>query len=317
MNIKGNILIILFISIFFFLNCKNNPQEETSILQKAESITNNAINFDKVLKDCDFSFEETYFITADYGCIYNPKGENNFGNLIIYLIPKTHLNIPDEQIEAENKRINNMNVDSYKSEFNIFVYLVDSKELNYNKLGDPIYYHKENYREMLYTYNNKTNKWLLLDSINILNKNSNDREQDWRESFIKKMANNSYGRKNETTIDNISEKWIGSYSLIINENSKDWRDTQDITLDINKDSVIYSVEGYQIYQKYKLSAIENNNTLKLKFQSALDDTDSAVLEKTKDFGEMVYDGKNYNWTCPYIDISFMDKKKITYILSKK
>ena len=273
------------------------------------------VNFDKVLKDCNFTYDSGYFITADYGCIFNPKGENNFGNMIVYLIPKKQIIITDENIENENKRVNNLSIENYKNEFNIYVYLTESQYLNYNKNGDPIYYHKASYTEKLYTYEQKNN-WLLLDSLNILNSKSNEKEQEWRDGFITKLITISNKENTVETTNNISEKWLGTYHLTINENSKDWRDTQELKLEISKNSIKYSVEGYQIDQRYILTGLNLNNNLKLKFHSALENTESGVLEKTKDFGEISFDDKNYNWVCPYNDISFMDGKKQIYILKK-
>jgi hypothetical protein len=115
----------------------------------------------------------------------------------------------------------------------------------------------------------------------------------------------------------IPENWYGVYHTDLNENNKDWRENQSVSLTIKKDSIIYEVAGYQIFQEYKLKGKINKGNLKLKFDKAIENTESAVLEKTKDFGEISFDDKNYNWVCPYMDVSFMDGKKTIYVLNKK
>ena len=113
-----------------------------------------------------------------------------------------------------------------------------------------------------------------------------------------------------------TENWYGVYHTDLNENNKDWRESQSVSLTIKKDSIIYEVAGYQIFQKYKLKGKINKGNLKLEFDKAMENTESAVLKTTKDFGQISFDGKNYNWVCPYNDISFMDDKKQIYILKK-
>ena len=115
-----------------------------------------------------------------------------------------------------------------------------------------------------------------------------------------------------------SGKWNGTYSFTINGDSEDWRDAQEIILEINKDSILYRAEGYQIYQVYMLSATENpGHALKLHYLSAKDHTESAVLNKTRDFGTISFDGESLVWSSPYIDTSFGNGKKTKpYILKK-
>jgi hypothetical protein len=52
------------------------------------------------------------------------------------------------------------------------------------------------------------------------------------------------------------------------------------------------------------------------FEKSLDNTDCWALKKTKDFGTITFENKKYNWKCPYIDISYNENKKVSYILKK-
>jgi len=115
----------------------------------------------------------------------------------------------------------------------------------------------------------------------------------------------------------LSQKWFGSYSFTMNEESDDWRDVHDISITINKDSINYLAKGYQLYESYRLYAIESNDTLKLTFKKDLNNANNWALKKAKNFGTITFDNKNYNWVCPYIDINFNDGKNSTYILKKE
>jgi hypothetical protein len=106
------------------------------------------------------------------------------GNLIVYLVPKTKTKMEGAQIEQENKRVNGLSIDRYKEIFKIYIFLIDKKDLNYAKSGDPVYYQKPAYAEKLYTYDDKINKWIYIDSIKIHNDSENEKEQSWREKFI-------------------------------------------------------------------------------------------------------------------------------------
>ncbi|MCS4300682.1 hypothetical protein [Chryseobacterium sp. BIGb0232] len=120
-------------------------------------------------------------------------------------------------------------------------------------------------------------------------------------------------------VNSISKNWYGKYSLSLNEDSEDWRDIHEITLEISKDSVTYKAAGFQLYEFYKLEIKEKKEAaIHLNFSTALDNTENQVfLEETKDFGIITFDGSKYFWKCPYIDERFTDGKKETYILKKE
>lgn len=130
----------------------------------------------------------------------------------------------------------------------------------------------------------------------------------------KSVFNNARNKKNESLL---NSKWIGNYSFTINEDSEDWRDTYKGTISIDKDSINFHVEGYQIDQNYKLSFKENGNKLYITYEKSLDNFASAVLNKNNDFGFVLFDGTDYKWQCPYLDVSFNDSKKQYYVLRKK
>lgn len=132
----------------------------------------------------------------------------------------------------------------------------------------------------------------------------------------KKVNQGNHHKYNDSTTIPISKKWHGKYSLLLNENSDDWRDIHEISITINKDSITYMAEGFQLYHFYLLSAVEKKNSLKLFFKKRLDNTDSWALKKTKDFGTIAFENKNYIWKSPYIDISYNDNKYKPYLIKK-
>lgn len=210
--------IILFIIALFLFSCKDNAQANN--LQK---ITNKKeLNFDTLLKCSEYSYDVGHFFTADYGCIYNPQGNNTYGNAIIYLVQKKKHHISDEQISKENSRVNNLTIEEYKKEFKIYLFLIDKQYLNYNKSADPTYYQKSKYEEKAYTFDDKQNKWILIDSINVLNSNENQKEQIWIKNIISKS--DLKDEKRET----ISlENWEGIYINSDNQNISTYKEIKD------------------------------------------------------------------------------------------
>lgn len=207
--------IIFFLIGLFLLSCKDNAQTNNS--QKTTS--QKELNFDKLLKCSDYSYDEDYFLTADYGCIYDPKGNNNFGNVIIYLVQKKKQPISDEQISFQTTRVNNLSIAEYKKEFKIYLFLIDKQYLNYAK-ADPSYYEKSKYKEEAYTFDDKQNKWILIDSINILNENQNLNEQTWRKNIVSK-SNTKEENKEVSSLEN----WEGIY---INSDNSELSTYQEI-----------------------------------------------------------------------------------------
>lgn len=302
-------------AVTILFSCEHKPKTNTT--KRAHVTTNDkALTFDIVLKCHSYSYNDGYFMTADYGCIYNPNVGNNLGNVVIYLIPKKPLDITDDQIGTENKKIDSLSADQYKKDYNIYVFVIGKQYLNYNKDGDPLYYQKDKFTETLYTYDEPAQKWNLIDSINVTGDVT--KEQSWRENLMKKLVTRPKQKTTTVSSSNtISSKWYGNYTFNINEDNSDWREMQKIELTVTKDSIVYHAEGYQIDQTYLLKGADNDDTLKLQYQSAKDNTASAVLDKTKDFGTVTNSNGSYKWHSPYLDVSFRDGKATVYTLNKK
>lgn len=118
-------------------------------------------------------------------------------------------------------------------------------------------------------------------------------------------------------IRNQNNKWIGNYYFDLQGKGEREGNEYKIYLNISKDSVIYYAESYQLYQKFLLKAVENNNSLDLKYQESLDGTNSWALAKTQDFGKLYLKDGKYMWESPFLNISFTNNQKVTYILNNK
>lgn len=217
--------IILCIIVVFCFSCKDNAQKNTVAKEAVQKVQ----NFDNMLKCGDYSYDENYFVTADYGCVYKQKG-NNYGNIVIYLVPKNKLNITDEQIENENNRVNGLSsIDEYKKEFKIVLFLIDSKYLNYVKSGEPAYYQKSEYEEKAYRYDDKQSKWTMIDSIKVLNDSQNKNEQSWRKKIVSQQSENKQNSENPKQND-VSE-------VIKDKESKNFSLEKKQVCDLNNDNL--------------------------------------------------------------------------------
>ncbi|HVI46645.1 MAG TPA: hypothetical protein VM802_17335 [Chitinophaga sp.] len=121
---------------------------------------------------------------------------------------------------------------------------------------------------------------------------------------------------NKATTAATSAAWYGTYSFVLNKDSKDSRDQLEVQLQVTKDSTIYTESGYQVYSKYSLSNSEKDGTLSFAFRHVLDGG-SGVLERENRFGHIQSTTGGYSFECPYLDARTGSKKKIVYTLEKK
>ncbi|REC60669.1 hypothetical protein DRF65_19695 [Chryseobacterium pennae] len=109
-------------------------------------------------------------------------------------------------------------------------------------------------------------------------------------------------------------KWIGNYDINLQGKGEREGNEYKINLKISKDSVIYYAEGYQLYQRFLLSAVEENSILTLKYKESLDGTNSWALKNTQDFGKIYLRNGKYFWESPFLNISFTNNQKMIYNL---
>lgn len=267
---------IILISYCFFISCKGN--EENKVFINEDKIVTTVLSENKQGKD---SVREIYigktFFSGDELNDFTIVDNNNFKQIDSLSFSIYKKNNGEDYIFSLEKFLKNEDVEKYE-----IIDVVSFK--NYDAKNFII---KEN---------------ILKNEINLEVYDKGVKLKNW----ILKLKTQAV----------IPENWYGIYHTDINDENEDWRETQSIGISITKDSIIYEAAGYQLFQKYKLKGKMNNENLKLEFETALENTESAVLKKTKNFGEISFDGKNYNWICMYNDISFNNSKKKKYTLIK-
>lgn len=262
--------------IFIFFSCKSNKKRDCKeVFPEAD--------FDYLLKCERFSYNDFYFITADYGCPYNYKG-NTYGNLTFYLIPKkvTEQLIKQEYAVYED-RIENLTIDALKSEFYIYVTVISKQFLVKTHEG---YWQREPYVTHSYTYNNETKTWVFLDCITINDIHSErEKEQKWynyitrgeKVEILKKQYDSIINLKftvfkkhNEET-NEISKKWQGTYSFDYGRTHMGQYTEGKVRFNITEDS-----------QKVFLDEKEVNLTIKKAYK------DSIILNQGDDYDYILF-----------------------------
>jgi len=301
---KIKLLILSLLTVILF-SCENNVAVNKGQVSNHKEIKN-ILDFDSVLKCSDYSYNDNYFVTADYGCVYNPKEKNIFGNIIVYLFSKEKLEITDEEINVETKKVNDLSINEYKRNYNIFIYLIPKEFLNYSSNGDPMYYQKESYKEELYTFDAKIKKWILLDCIKINNSLEDKFEQNWRDSLIRKQLleiNKNLIKHDNATVSNETgkiklvknhiindyqandeakkhDRWAGRY-LFEKSNRDDLKTSFEIIiLSLNNIMVVYSSDGGspETYKNLKGEKMDDNK-LKITFNKEYGDMGTVYLQQ--------------------------------------
>lgn len=323
---KSKNILVLIITLFLF-SCKDKAQ--TNNIHKTTNPKE--VNFDNILKCSDYTYDNGYFFTADYGCIYSPTGINNYGNVAIYLVPKKKMNISNNKINQENIRVNKLSINGIKKEFKIYLLLIDKQYLNYAK-ADPSYYQKSKYKEEAYTFDDKQNKWILIDTIKILDKQQEQNEEKWVEDIINRTNEN---KKEVSSL----EKWEGIYINSDNSELSTYQEIKDrigwYEVKITKNKITYINDtrmesefpseapgGYSI--NYDCDYNISGNTLKLYEKNENDTSPSKnvsgngqklILKLTKKenkyYGESVYIDAAENLTN-----SAREKSKRPYLFYK-
>jgi hypothetical protein len=123
-------------------------------------------------------------------------------------------------------------------------------------------------------------------------------------------------KKIQQSIKTYGDNWLGIYQTQINKNSNDTNTMHIVSLKINKDSIIFEVNGYHVSQKYLLGAKEVENKLKLEFIKDLSEYNDPQIEKIQDFGVITFKDNIYMLRCPYIDLNFGYGLKQVCVLKK-
>lgn len=155
MNVKPSLFPLLFSIMICLLNCKSD--KKNSLNQEDEN--SSTIDFSSLLLCGKYTWNESYFITADHGCLYSPKDENPYGNIVFYLFPKSE-DLGGDQMEIESRSKNYI-----KENYEIILTLIEPNYLNHNPQGDPVYYQIADFWQKIFRYNEAEDQWDLVESM--------------------------------------------------------------------------------------------------------------------------------------------------------
>ncbi|OOV20553.1 hypothetical protein [Flavobacterium sp. LM4] len=178
---------IKLLSIFFLLliSCKKKEiyAQEPSKKEQKGAISGTDYSkesLDNLLKCGDYSYMDGYFTVPDNGCIYNPKTSNKLGNVEVYLIPKNRLN-ENIDFEKEESKVGKLNIDDLKKLYDIYVLIIDKRDLTYNANMDIPYYPKYPHKQSIFKWTNGV--WKKILTLNISNDNNNE-YNNWKSNVL-------------------------------------------------------------------------------------------------------------------------------------
>lgn len=118
-----------------------------------------------------FSKGEGYFNLPDYGCMYSPSAKYNLGLAEVYIIEKKPQSMNSLSEDAQIQKVNALKTDQIKNNFDVYIYIVDKKYLQFFPKGDSPYEAKYPYVQALYNYDNHLNKWVLINQVTVTAQN--------------------------------------------------------------------------------------------------------------------------------------------------
>lgn len=167
---KITLNIILFI---LLISCKEN-RAESSVGKSKEVIIKNyldSINYSNQSLDsillCDkYSYMSGYFTIPYNGCNYIPNTNNKIGDVEVYLIPNKKIDMND--IDKEENKLNALSIEQIKSNYKIYLFIIDKSFISYHANREVTYYANLPYKQTVYTY---TNTWEKIETLNITEEN--------------------------------------------------------------------------------------------------------------------------------------------------
>ena len=265
--------LLLFLSVFF-LNCKENAVKQV----ENQNLVATKINFDDYLKCSEYSPEENYFFTADYGCLYDPKGSNPKGNIAIYLLPnESFKGTVDDKYE-----IGKLNNDEIKNNFKILLFLIESNYLNYNSKGDPNYYQKEEYEEICYTFDNTKKEWVKLSSFHTQKNDTEEKNIQWRDNLLNENLLKTTKGNNKTAEN--PENWTGKYEAVFEIDKAEGTFKLNYTFffsDSEKIKLLTDINGEKNEYDLKIKEIKETSIVFI------------TLDEYKDEYEIIKENNNY------------------------
>ena len=266
-------LLIISLAISILISCKEKSIETNN--NTIKNSTTEVLNTNNEVVQLDFLKSLQEICIEDDGIFKNCDElfTKDGSSLFFLIIPKSGAknwydiqskNLTGEIYEVNNKlidKVKNVKKESLSQEFNVWVFYIDKKYTQFVGLDSP-YNIKTPRLVDLYFLKSGVSNWEKIESFNVQNEKDSDKENKWRSNFITKTIEESNSLKSTSNNQPISKKWHGKYSAYfdygkIGGDNAGW----GLELEINKNEIKASGDGYQISFSDLLSAKENDNKL--------------------------------------------------------
>lgn len=270
-NMKDFIYLFTIIVIFSCKEQTNNTKDNALI--SANLTSNLDEQLDKLLHCDKFDIREGYYQIPDYGCMYNPTVNNDLGNANVLLFPIKNqfntLNIDKkcngdyDCLKTIYSDIYNLSITEIKENFNALIFIENKEYLESTPSLDKPYNAKIPY--IINSYQLKNGIWI---KGKIFKVNNEENEIDnWQNNLINDFLEDSkvvLNKKSQTlsSENDISVDWYGKYSTFFSYGEIGGHNTGWILeIEISKDNIRATGEGYQISFTDILTANEEGNKL--------------------------------------------------------
>ena len=215
--------IVLSLAITSLSSCKDKTIEADKNIIK-NSITE-VLNIDNQVVELDFLKELQEICVEDDGVFKNCDElfSKDGTSLFFIIIPKAGAknwydketkNLKGEIFEINNKltnKIKKIKKEDLSKEFDIWLFYTDKKYTEHVSMDSPYNFKTPRITDLYFLKSGK-NDWQKLESFKINNDKDETKGNEWRSAFIDKIISKSNYNNSASSINNLSNKWIGKYS---------------------------------------------------------------------------------------------------------
>ena len=215
--------IVLSLAITSLSSCKDKTIEADKNIIK-NSITE-VLNIDNQVVELDFLKELQEICVEDDGVFKNCDElfSKDGTSLFFIIIPKAGAknwydketkNLKGEIFEINNKltnKIKKIKKEDLSKEFDIWLFYTDKKYTEHTSMDSPYNFKTPRITD-LYFLKSEKNDWQKLENFKINNDKDETKGNEWRSAFIDKIISKSNYNNSASSINNLSNKWIGKYS---------------------------------------------------------------------------------------------------------
>lgn len=317
-KMKKGILMIALI-IYAITSCQESRKANDNINNSKSTISKKEENQDiDFLKSVQDICVEDDGVFKNCGELFTKDGASLFFIILPKIGAKKWYDEQTKNLKGEIYEVNNLLIEKVKKskpisdDFDVWVFFTDKKYTKYIGMDSP--YNLKIPRITDLYYLNSTKNWEKLQSFKVSSEKDDIKENEWRTNYIDKIINES-NTKNQ--ISKISDKWIGKYSMYlsygkIGDQNTGWA----LDIEITKENIIATGEGYQIGFRDLLTAKENDSKLILNHLENLSGYDLGA-KMIPEFTIIEYNNK-YFIRSKWIDSDIITKpEKNGYLIEKK